>query len=140
MEEHTPESQVPETPVKATQEVTEPTHTGEVIEKRKSRFVDENDLLIVELGEGDWVKIPRRFSYGFSEKFQQGTTTDDTGKIADMLVQVIREWNIVDFNGSIAIVNIENIKRLEIKDLMVIVEAATKQMKLDELPKVELPA
>jgi len=46
----------------------------------------------------------------------------------------------VDTDGTVAPVNIENIKRLEVKDLMVVTKAVTKQMKIDELPKVEQPA
>lgn len=121
-----------------------PVEVAEAVEpkqpERKSRFVDEDDLLTIDLGAGDWVKIPRRFSYGFSEHFQQNTKGDDKSQIAEMLQKIIREWNLLDFgNVNIAPININNIKALEIKDLMKILEVAKEQMGVDEIPKKEQP-
>jgi len=54
------------------------------------RFVNENEFTTIDVGDGDWVKIPARLSYGFVAQFEdvkEGTNVKQLDKIAGMLAQ-----------------------------------------------------
>lgn len=89
----------------------------------QSRFVSENEVKIIDLGNDEWVKIPARLSFGFSSRFEelvQGKEGKETEKISKLLIQVIKEWNIKLPDGSVPPVSVEMIEQLDVETLKVI--------------------
>ena len=103
---------------------------------RKSRFIDENDLVQVALGDGDIIEIPKKFSYEFATEFTN-EDINDTERVTAMLVKAIKKWNLVDKNGEIAVINEKNIKLLSLSDSMKVMTAVTDRMNVEDLPKDE---
>ena len=97
-----------------------------------NRFVKPGDLLQIDLGDGDWVKVPSRFSYGFVQNFSD-IETGDVKKIAGFLLQMLKEWNLKD-GDEIAEIDQEHLESLDVDTFKTIMEAVTKLL---TLPKVE---
>lgn len=76
-----------------------------------SRFASTK-LREVDLGEGEWVKIPTALSYAQVIKLTSSTNEAEISK--NMLVECIKEWNLKDENGVIPEINEENIMKLDI--------------------------
>jgi hypothetical protein len=105
--------------------------------QRKSRFVEENDLEKIELGDGDWVMVPAKFSYEFTENFQY--EQDPKERIAAILSVVIKKWNLVDHTGQVAPITLDLIKKLEVADLEKIFKVVLKKVNAIDPPKAESP-
>lgn len=103
---------------------------------KKSRFVDPKELKKIDLGDGDWVKIPTRFSYGFVEKFSEAQGKD-TDKITGFLVQFIKEWNL-EKDGIVAEITIDNLRELETDIVKIITEEITSMLSLPKVPSPQL--
>lgn len=105
-------------------------------QKKQSRFVNPDALEQVDLGEGDWVKIPERLTYADAQSFAV-TDKDDKEKVAGFLHKMIRDWNLVDEKGEVAEITEEMVSRLDIKDAMKIVTAVSKKIEAADIPKAE---
>ncbi len=104
-----------------------------VVEVRRSRFVQKDELQQIDLGQGDWVKIPARFSYAMSESFQ--FEDDPRAKINSILQVVIKDWNLVDADGTKAPITIEKIKQLSAEDFETIFQVILEKIEGAKIPK-----
>lgn len=96
-----------------------------------TRFVDPTDLRKVDLGNGDWIKVPSRISYG--ELTEVGDLkSGDAGKITALLSKVIKEWNLTDADGKGVGISVESIKRLDIGTVKQIAEAITPMFEMEK--------
>lgn len=97
------------------------------------RFVEDDELKTIELGDGDWVKIPSRLSYGFVSKFNEsGVKSDEMSKITDLLVQVIKEWNLKTRDGAVAPISKEFLVRLDVDTIKTLVTEITSLMGVEK--------
>jgi len=101
------------------------------------KLVDENELMTIDMGDGDWVKIPARLSFGFVSEFQ-GVTGENVEKTATFLLKLLKEWSIKDENGLMLPITKENVLKLDIPSLVAIT-AAIKPLTTVE-KKTELPS
>lgn len=85
-----------------------------------NRFVDENDLRQIDLGDGDWVKISREFSYGLMEEVS--SIKNESEKNVALMAKIIREWNLTDKDGKAVGITSESIRRLNIETIGKIAE------------------
>ena len=70
----------------------------------------------VDLGDGEWVKIPSAYSYFDSMELlraQAGKSTDEQAGLNKMLTVIVKEWNMKDAEGKPAELNEENIAFLD---------------------------
>ena len=81
-----------------------------------SRFVDPTELKQIDLGDGDWVKIPARVSWEIAEDFTTSELPEGKKGIL-MLRTFIKEWNLKDKEGNIPKITEENIKKLDLPTL-----------------------
>jgi len=96
-----------------------------------SRFVDPNNLKTIDLGNGEWVKIPSQFSFD-----QIGALSDiksNVGaQIGALLVSIVKEWNIKNDEGIVPPVTPENIKLLDVKTIKIISEAVVQMIEVEK--------
>ena len=105
---------------------------------KQSRFVDENDLIQIDLGDDDWVKIPRRLPYGVVEKMTGGTGMSDGARATAFLKAIIKEWNLTDSEGKGVAVSEDNIRKLDIATVNMIGQAIAPL--LEQTKKAEMPS
>lgn len=86
-----------------------------------SRFASK-ELQTIDLGDGEWVKIPVSLSYR-TVMALGGLNEVDSSKA--MLVTCIKEWNLKDENGIVPEVNEESILSLDIPTITQITKAIT---------------
>lgn len=97
------------------------------------RFVDDNELQTVDMGDGDWIKIPTRLSYGFVSQFgDMKTGENDMGKIMGFLVKLVKEWNFQLSDGTVAPITQETLSKLEIGTINKMVESITPLMTVEK--------
>lgn len=101
----------------------------------KTRFVTDADLKQIDLGDGDWVKIPSRLSYGFVAGISEGDEKDAVKISTKILVGVIKQWNLKDADGNDVAVTPENIQNLDFSTVQAIMTAVEPMMTPD--PKAE---
>lgn len=122
------------------QEEVKPIEQVQIIEpkKKQSRFINLNDLHTIDLGNDDYVKIVKRFTWDQAlmlspveeEKGQdiQKQIIDKVNKNSEQtylfLAKVIREWNLVDHNGDVAPINIDHVRLLGVQDIVAIMTEA----------------
>ncbi len=87
-----------------------------------NRFVNEQDLLQIDLGDGDWVKVPSRLSFAMVSDLADVEGKDSTKTLA-FITRVIREWNLKDAEGKGVPLTEENIKKLDLDTVKMIGEA-----------------
>jgi len=89
-------------------------------------FVYDEDLIQIDLEDGEWVKIASRMSYGMQQKLiasymrlqtQLKTLPDfdmdvETGNITLLLLN-IKEWSLKDKSGRVAPINEQTIRMLD---------------------------
>ncbi len=92
-----------------------------------SKFVSDSDYSEIDIGDGDWVRVPKRLSFGFVEKYG-GVGGTDMEKTAQFVSQVIKSWNLKEEDGTDAPVTIENVRRLDMETCKLIVEKATEML------------
>lgn len=97
-----------------------------------NRFVDENDLKQIDLGEDDWVKVPARISYGLVAKMGDLEAENDMEKITKFIVPILKEWNLKDSTGEVVEITEENILRLEISTVKQIIEQVVPMITLEK--------
>lgn len=97
----------------------------------KSKFVRADQLKQIDLGDGDWAKIPERFSYGLVQKLtklignpdDEKTEHDDT----EVVLLVIKEWNLKqEGSETVEPITLDNIRLLDIVVVKKILEVVTK--------------
>ena len=91
-----------------------------------SRFVGTK-LREIDLGEGEWIKIPVALSY--DQVLRLTSLTNDVEISKSMLIECIKEWNIKDEDGNIPPVNIENILKLDIFTIKMVSDEVEKMLK-----------
>jgi hypothetical protein len=101
------------------------------------RFVDDNELQTVDMGDGDWIKIPAKLSYGFVSKFgdmKKEVAPGDVGKVLGFLVGLVKEWNFkMNKEGDeIAPITEEYLNMLDIGTLNAMVAAITPLMTVEK--------
>lgn len=90
-----------------------------------SRFASKK-LQTIDLGDGEWVKIPTALSYAEVLELTSAKTEMEMSKT--MLVRCIREWNIKDEDGKFPELNEENILNLDVQTITLISQEITKLM------------
>jgi hypothetical protein len=75
-----------------------------------SKLISKN-LITVDLGDGEWAKIPEDISYGDIVELKN---IEEKERDIVVLKKFIREWNIKEGDGTIAALNEENIKRIDV--------------------------
>lgn len=98
--------------------------------KRKCRFVNEDALETLDLGDGDWVKVPQKVSYETLEQIAE-TGGTEIAMARQMLQLTVREWNFVDEEGKEVPVTDETIRKLDIPTIKAIVEVLNDKVRLD---------
>jgi hypothetical protein len=86
-----------------------------------SKFIDEKQLKQIDLGDGEWVKIPEKISYGTIADFG-GVDGTDIEKTTKFLITFIKEWNLKDGDGNVPEVTEDNVKRLDVGTIRTIME------------------
>lgn len=107
---------------------------------KKSIFVNyaEQDKIMID--EENWVMIPQKFSWSFSENFQEANAgTDSKKKIIEFVTKAITSWNLVDQDGAIAPITQENVRRIEFKTIMKLVDEINNRIGFDNVPKEGSP-
>ncbi len=85
------------------------------------------------MGDGDWIKIPSRLSYGFVSQFgDMKKDQADTAKVIGLLVKVVKEWNFKLADGSLAEISEDNFRKLEITTIQTMVAAITPLMTVEK--------
>ena len=93
-----------------------------------SRFAS-SDLRTIDLGDGEWVKIPVALSFKDSMEFKAQSDDESAKK---MILRCVREWNIKDENGLVPELNEENIMKLDIATITLISKELTKLVVNDQ--------
>jgi len=79
----------------------------------KSLFIDETDLEKIDLGDGFWVEIPLKISYGMAQDlFNNDSKADSVAIGKKILLKFIKSWNLTDKDGVIAKISEKNINKL----------------------------
>lgn len=103
--------------------------------KRRSRFVTDVDVATVDLGDGDWVKIKKRVPFEYMKQFnEQLINGNNFERTAEMLSFLIIEWNLLLPDGTVAPINFDTLKMLEMESAGLILEALPK---IEQVPKAE---
>lgn len=84
-------------------------------------FVNDDELMTIDMGDNDWVKVPAKLSFGFVSSFEH-IKGGDLEKTAHFLVQLIVDWSAKTPEGEKLPISIENIKKLEVTSLKKIME------------------
>lgn len=95
-----------------------------------TRFVDQTKLKQIDLGDGDWVKVPERIAYKVTEQFAE-SKLEGTKRVAFMLRTLIKEWNLKDGEGNIPDITEENIYKLDIPTINLLAEQMLGLLGLD---------
>ncbi len=82
-----------------------------------SRFASKK-LRQIDLGDGEWVKIPTALSY--SQVLSLTSHSSETEVSKAMLIECIKEWNLKNEDGVMQELNEENIMSLDIITIQVI--------------------
>lgn len=78
-----------------------------------SRFVNPNDLHKIDLGDDEWVEVPKKLSYGMISDLGD-IDSSNSEKTTKLLLTVIKSWNLKNDKGTVLPVNEANIKMLDI--------------------------
>jgi len=95
-------------------------------------LIDNSKLEKIDLGNGEWVKIPSMYSYADMTKMVGETDTTDVQKGKNVLVNSIKEWNLKGSDGEVAEVTEANIMMLDVESVNKINIAITSKMNLDK--------
>jgi len=101
-----------------------------------NRFTKYDELIQVDLGDGDWVKIPSRFSFDFIEKyanFDPDGAKNNMEQIGTFLCAVVKDWNLKDKEDKKVPVTEAAIRDLDLDTAMQVVNASMDLFKT--LPK-----
>lgn len=90
-----------------------------------SKFIT-NELETVDCGDGEWVKIPKGISVEDGEKITEAMHEGGVGKPIKIFLTLVREWNFKDADGNIPPITEENVRKLNMETLRVILNALNK--------------
>lgn len=93
-----------------------------------SRFASK-ELQTIDLGEGEWVKIPVALSYAAVVSINNGNAEEIAKK---MLFHCIKEWNIKNEKGEVPPITEETILDLDIPTITLLSEAIGKIVTNDQ--------
>lgn len=77
-----------------------------------SKFVDEKELQRIEIGEEEYVEVPKRLPYGLLAEIAD-IKVGEAERNAIFLTKIIKAWNLKDGSGNVPQITIENVKRLD---------------------------
>ena len=97
-----------------------------------SKFVSTK-LKQIDLGDGDWVKIPTEISFADCEGFVAQTGSFD--QTLELLLQFMKEWNLKDEDGKDVELSKENVKKLTVTVISIIQKAIADLMPKELLDK-----
>ena len=92
-----------------------------------SKFVS-SELIKIDLGDGDYIKIPKEISFADCDSFASGVVGFE--QTLTLVVSLIREWNLKDDESKITEISPENVKRLKLEVIHIIQNAI-----MERLPK-----
>lgn len=95
-----------------------------------NRFVKVGELKQIDLGEGDWVKIPAKFSFEFLTQF--GDIKNNSEKSLKLVQNAIVEWNLKDENGNDMPPTPDNIKSLDVQTATAILEVILPMISIEK--------
>lgn len=95
-----------------------------------SRFSNQDKTRKIDLGEGDWVKIPEVISFDTAAKMAK--TEGDATKV---IMSAVVGWNLKDDGQPVEFAE-DNVRRLDIQTVTAIVQEIGKAV---TLPKAEKP-
>lgn len=91
----------------------------------------------IDMGDGDWIRIPARLSYGFVSQFgDMKGAGEGAEKVIGFLAKLVREWNFALKDGTPAPVTEDNIRRLDIATINAMVAAITPLMTVEKKDSV----
>lgn len=96
-----------------------------------SRFTSDDDLEQIDLGDGEWVKIPVSIPFGTLEKIAE-LPGSNAAKTVPTLLLVIRGWNIKDVAGAVPQVTTESIRKLDMATIKAITDRVAAKIAPDE--------
>lgn len=96
-----------------------------------SHFVSIDDLTQIDFGDGEWVKIPARLSYGFLEQ-ADSFDGSEIAKTTKFLSLLIKEWSLKEADGSVPKITDENIRRLDFQTIKQIMKEVTPLISLEK--------
>lgn len=85
------------------------------------KFVDETEVVSVDMGDGDWVELPARLSFGLVSEFEN--IQGDVKGAAILISKLIRRWSAKDSSGALLPITIENVRKLDLPSMQKIMEA-----------------
>lgn len=99
-----------------------------------SKFIT-NELDTIDCGDDEWVKIPKELSVEDGEKVTAAMS--EGGTPIKVFLVFVREWNFKDNNGQIPPITEENVKKLNMATLQIILTAINKRIEplKKKLPK-----
>lgn len=88
-----------------------------------SKFASDHNLVEVDCGDGEWVKIPSVMSYADAESFVNSSVKNKYEQTLDMIEKFVKEWNFKDSKGELVPLSRDNIKRVDLAVIVKINEA-----------------
>ena len=104
-----------------------------------NRFVS-NQLITIDLGDGDWVKVPEQVSYEFMTDLYDTPALQNASnsrRSIHLLSSIIKEWNLKE-NGVDVPVTPENVARLDVATVNTIMTVVAPKLNID--PKEQAPS
>lgn len=85
-----------------------------------TRFVDDSKLKRIDLGDGDWVEVPEKISYGTLSQIGNLDKTTNIEKTTELLCTLIKGWNLKDEKDNEVPISKENILKLDVDTVTLI--------------------
>jgi len=99
-----------------------------------SKFVTDK-LTKIDLGDGEWVKVPSAVSFNLVRDFTKVQADSDMEKSMEMLIVLVKGWNLKDEDVKPAELTPDNLKRLDMKYINIIIQELLKIMGIDDKKK-----
>jgi len=99
-----------------------------------SKFVTDK-LTKIDLGDGEWVKVPSAVSFNLVRDFTKVQADSDMEKSMEMLIVLVKGWNLKDEDDKPAELTPDNLKRLDMKYINIIIQELLKIMGIDDKKK-----
>lgn len=99
------------------------------------RFVDDNEFQRVDMGDGDWIEIPAKLSYGFVSQFGDLKKEVENGnmkKVINFLEKLVKNWSFKLKDDTIAPINEEYLMKLDIGTINAMATAITPLMTIEK--------
>lgn len=99
------------------------------------RFVDDDEFQRVDMGDGDWIEIPAKLSYGFVSQFGDMKKEVEGGnvtKVIAFLQKLVKNWSFQLKDGTVAPITEENLKKLDIGTINAMASAVAPLMTIEK--------